>query len=438
MNGAFVGTWSITPHGETLQYADEWVRHEAGRPLSRSLPFRPGNPLYSGPQVEAYFENLLPDSKVIRERVARRYKTQSTGAFDLLAEIGRDCVGALQMFPARAVPAGPGPVEATPLNESEVAHLLRAAVTPPGQLGANDDDDDDFRISIAGAQEKTALLFYQGQWQKPRGPTPTSHILKLPLGLVGNMRADMSSSVENEWLCSLILDAYGLPVAKCQPVRFEDTKALAVERFDRLWWGDASDHLLRLPQEDMCQATGTPPGLKYENDGGPGIDRIMGLLQGSANRTVDRAVFFQAQVVFWMLCATDGHAKNFSIFLRQRDTFALTPLYDVLSAYPIIGTGARKLSPYKAKMAMAIRSTNAHYKMREILRRHWIAVGERYGITTPDGKPVANVLEDLVARTPGVIEAVRAQLPLDFPEHVVDPVFTGLQDAANKLAGAKR
>ena len=434
MNGIFVGTWSITPHGETLQYADEWVQHEGGRPLSRSLPFRPGNPPYSGHAVEAWFENLLPDSKAIRERVARRYHTASTGAFDLLAEIGRDCVGALQIIPSGTVPADPVPVQAIALDEGEVAHLLRATVTPQNALGANDDDNDEFRISIAGAQEKTALLFYQGKWQKPTGATPTSHILKLPLGLVGNMQADMSSSVENEWLCSLILDAYGLPVAKCMPVRFEDTKALAVERFDRRWWGEASDHLLRLPQEDMCQATGTPPGLKYESHGGPGVENIMRLLQGSSNRTADRLIFFQSQVVFWMLCATDGHAKNFSIFLRPNDTFAMTPLYDVLSAYPVLGTGANQVSPFKAKMAMAVRATNAHYKMREILRRHWIAVGERYGIVTPDGKPVAAVLDDLVERTTAVIEAVRAQLPNDFPELVAEPILAGLQDAANKLA----
>jgi serine/threonine-protein kinase HipA len=437
INGVFVGTWSRTPRGETLQYAREWVDHAAGRPLSRSLPFLPGNPAYTGEAVAAYFENLLPDSKEIRGRVARRFKTRSTDAFDLLTEIGRDCVGALQLFPEQTVPAGPGPVEATPIDEGEVAHILRAAVTAPDQLGAHGDDQEDFRISIAGAQEKTALLFYQGQWQRPKGATPTSHILKLPLGLVGNMRADMSASIENEWLCSLILRAYGLPVATCAPMVFEDMKALVVERFDRRWSGDASKHLLRLPQEDMCQATGVPPGLKYENDGGPGIDRIMGLLQGSAQRDEDRLVFFQAQVLFWMLCATDGHAKNFSLFLNARDTFSMTPLYDVISAYPILGTGANQISPFKARMAMAARSSKPHYKWREILRRHWQAVGERHGILTPDGQPVARVLDALVERTPAVIDAVHAQLPVGFPEHVAGPIFKGLQDAANKLAQAQ-
>lgn len=87
-----------------------------------------------------------------------------------------------------------------------------------------------------------------------------------------------------------------------------------------------------------------------------------------------------------------------------------------------------------AKMAMAVRSANTHYKVRDILRRHWIAVGERYGIVTPDGRPVAAVLDDLVERTTAVIKAVRAQLPNDFPDLVAETILAGLQDAANKLA----
>ena len=248
---------------------------KGGRPLSRSLPFRPGNPPYSGHTVEAWFENLLPDCQT-----AKQFGSASRADTILHRQAPSICspklavTASVRYRSSHLAQSPPIPARYRPfaLDEGEVAHLLRATVTPQNALGANDDDNDEFRISIAGAQEKTALLFYQGKWQRPQGATPTSHILKLPLGLVGNMQADMSS-VENEWLCSLILDAYGLPVAKCMPVRFEDTKALAVERFDRRWWGEASDHLLRLPQEDMCQATGTPPGLKYESHGVRGPQR---------------------------------------------------------------------------------------------------------------------------------------------------------------------
>lgn len=437
MNGAFVGTWSVRPHvGEILQYDDNWVNSSQGRPLSLSLPFTPGNQAHRGDAVRTYFENLLPDSKDIRERVARRFQTNSTEAFALLAEIGRDCAGALQVLSNSAPPESVQEVKATPLNDAGVAQILRNTLAPASKIN-RDNDNVDFRISIAGVQEKTALTWLNNQWCLPHGATPTTHILKLPLGLVGNLKFDMSDSIENEWLCSKILHEYGLPVASTQILQFEDMKVLAVERFDRMWWENEKGKrwLLRLPQEDMCQATGTPPHLKYESDGGPGVRTIMKLLATSKNPDRDRRTFFQAQVLFWMLRATDGHAKNFSIFLRPGGAYELSPLYDVLSAYPVIGRGANQLSPFKAKMAMAVRSKNAHWVMRDIVRRHWLAVGKEHGVMAPDGRGAEVVLDDMVEKTPEVVRSVRAMLPEKFPQHVADSILNGLQVAADKLAG---
>ncbi len=435
MNGAHVGAWTLAPHApDTLQYDLAWAQSEQGRPLSLSLPFTPGNAPHRGEKVRAYFENLLPDSKAIRERMARRFNTGSTEAFALLAEIGRDCVGALEILPEGQASNGPAPLQAEPLSEAQVAQALRGATTPSALGWA--DDDDGFRISIAGAQEKTALLLRDGQWCLPRGGTPTTHIFKLPLGLIGGMKLDMRDSVENEWLCALILKEFGLPVAACQPLQFEDVKALVVERFDRTWWTHpAGDRrVIRLPQEDMCQATGMPPEAKYEADGGPSMDRILDVLHGSMAREQDKRDFFRAQLIFWMLCATDGHAKNFSLFLRPGGRYQLTPLYDVLSAYPVLGKGSGKISPFKARMGMAVRSKNAHWRMRDILRRHWQALGTRHGVVTEDGRHVQALIDDVVARASDVISAVHAKLPTGFPMAVADSVLQGLRDAANRLA----
>jgi serine/threonine-protein kinase HipA len=275
-----------------------------------------------------------------------------------------------------------------------------------------------------------------GQWCLPRGATPTTHIFKLPMGLIGGMKLDMTHSVENEWLCATVLKAFGLPVAACRPLQFEDMKALVVERFDRAWWAspEGDQRLIRLPQEDMCQATGVPPHAKYEADGGPGIDSIFKVLEGSMTREQDRRTFFQALVLFWMLCATDGHAKNFSLFIRPGGRYQLTPLYDVLSAYPVLGEGPSKISPFKARMALSVRAENAHGKMRDILRRHWLAVGARHGVIADDGRPAESIVDDLVARTPNVVAAVRQQLPQDFPLPLADSILGGLQDAAHQLA----
>lgn len=438
MNGAYVGSWTPGQNApDTLQYDPDWTRSDQGRPLSLSLPFMPGNLPHRSPQVRAWFENLLPDSKDIRDRMARRYRAGSTDAFDLLSEAGRDCAGALQILPERArgaASAGIAPLQADRMTEAQVAALLRATTTP--QVLGLGGEDADLRISIAGAQEKTALLQIDGQWYLPHGATPTTHILKLPLGLIGGMKLDMRRSIENEWLCAQILAAYGLPVAACQPFCFEDMMVLAVERFDRAWWtapqGDR--RLVRLPQEDLCQAKGMPPTAKYEADGGPGIDAIFQLLEGSMSREHDRRVFFQAQVLFWMLCATDGHAKNFSLFIRPRGRYQLTPLYDVLSAYPVLGEGPSKVSPHKAKLAMAVRTKNAHWKMKDILRRHWLELGTRHGVVTADGRPAQAVIDDLVARTPEVLAHVREQMPHGFPAEVADSILDGVKGAAARLA----
>ncbi|CUR66988.1 type II toxin-antitoxin system HipA family toxin [Achromobacter xylosoxidans] len=438
MNGVMVGTWSVQPRaGDILQYADAWVSADQGRPLSLSLPFTPGNPPHRGVAVRTYFENLLPDSRQIRERVARRFHATATDAFTLLAEVGRDCAGALQVLPDATPPQDARVLNATPLSEAEVAQVLRNTLAPTPFGGAGAADTDDFRISIAGAQEKTALLWFDGRWCLPHGATPTSHILKMPLGRVGNLQYDMSESVENEWLCSEILRAYGLPVARTQPLLFEDMKVLAVERFDRRWARRSTGQpwLLRLPQEDMCQATGTPPHLKYEADGGPGMGLIMRLLSTSLDPDRDRRIFFQAQVIFWMLRATDGHAKNFSIFLRPGGAYELAPLYDVLSAYPVMGARANQLSPFKARMAMAVRTRNPHWKMQDIQRRHWLALGAEHGVVTPDGRDARFVIDDLVARTEQVIRTVSELIPTGFPEALADSILGGLQAAAEKLAG---
>lgn len=233
----------------------------------------------------------------------------------------------------------------------------------------------------------------------------------------------------------MILAAYGLPVARCEPVQFEDVKTLAVERFDRMWWAapDRQLHLIRLPQEDLCQATATTPDLKHEAQGGPGIDRIMSVLSGSTTPEQDKRTFFMAQVLFWMLCAPDGHAKNFSLFIRPGGRFQLTPLYDVISAYPILGAGPNQVSPFKVKLAMSVRGKNAHWKMNDVQRRHWVAVGARHGVVTENGQPVDKLVDDLVARTPEVIDRVRRQLPDEFPKALANGILQGVEQASQRL-----
>ena len=314
----------------SFEYAASWLDSPSVRPLSLSLPIPAGGRTLRGPMVKNYFDNLLPDSDRIRQRLRTRFRLSSDSAQDLLGAVGRDCIGAVQLLPDDASPEGYDRVEGTPLTEADIErHLL--AVTNDTAFGQDGEDPDDFRISIAGAQEKTAFLRYRGRWCHPHGATPTTHIFKLPLGLVGNMRADMSTSVENEWLCLRIMAALGFDVPRADIAVFGQQKVLVVERFDRRWVA-GNTWIARLPQEDFCQATGTAPADKYESDGGPGIAACLDILAGSTESARDRLAFVLAQLAFWLLAATDGHAKNFSIFLLPGAQYRLTPMYDILSA----------------------------------------------------------------------------------------------------------
>jgi serine/threonine-protein kinase HipA len=427
-NGARVGTWRLPTRGPAeLQYDQAWMDSTVGRPLSLSLPFGvDGNTPVKGPKVETYFENLLPDSDIIRKRIAARFKTASLETFDLLKAIGRDCVGSVQLLGEDETPVGVHVIDGTPMNEADIEALLQKTVST-NPFGA-DDDQDDFRISLAGAQEKTALLRHEGQWLRPHGSTPTTHILKLPLGLVGNKQIDLNTSVENEWLCLAILRAYGLPVAESEIMTFGKQRVLSVTRFDRQLH-PSGDWYLRLPQEDFCQALGVSPHLKYEVDGGPGTQGLAQMLRSSETAQDDLRMLLTTQILFWMLAAPDGHAKNFSIRLLAGGLYRLTPLYDVMSIWPAVGKGPNQFNWFKAKLAMAVSGKNRHYLMKDVQRRHFNAMATKcfYGPTAED------IIEDILERTLGVIEAVTALLPPAFPARVADGILEGLADSAKRL-----
>lgn len=428
MNGIPVGYWQITRQGEQFGYFDEWLTDEQARPLSLSLPFLPGNRPYHGQIVTDYFDNLLPDNDAIRRRLARRHQAEGIDAFHLLAELGRDCVGAIQLLPENEIPSDIHEIRGEPLDTAEVAQRLRN--TTAAQAPGKHDHIDDLRLSIAGAQEKTALLHHEGRWFLPRGSTPTTHIFKLPLGMVGHMQADMRTSVENEWLCSKIVDAYEIPMASCKIEHFEEQKTLVVERFDRAPSIDAS-WIIRLPQEDMCQATGASPLRKYQSDGGPGIARIAELLLGSDQAEQDRRNFFKTQIIFWVLAATDGHGKNFSIFHLPGGRYRATPIYDVLSAHPVIGKGKNQIAPQQAKLAMAVHGSTNHYLIESIRRQHWIAQAQQVGL---GARAAEQLIGEVIESTDAVISMASKLLPDDYPMDIAEAIFNGMKKHSARLA----
>lgn len=423
LNSRLVGQLNHEASGAIdFRYDPAWLAWEHTMPVSLSLPLREDR--YIGAPVSAVFDNLLPDNAGIRKKIAERIGAEGVDAFNLLAALGRDCVGALQFLPEDREPDPAGIIDGLPIKDTEIADMLDNLARNP--LGL--ERDDDFRISIAGVQEKTALLRYGGRWQKPVGTTPTTHIFKPRIGKLPN-GIDLSNSVENEYLCLTLTRALGLPSAKVEMATFGKKRVLIVERFDRLFTDDK--RLLRVPQEDCCQALSVPWTIKYENRGGPGVQQILKLLAGSDEAGTDRKHFLKATIVFWLLGATDGHAKNFSVFLLPGGSYHMTPLYDIVSVQPSFD--AKQIPRNKMKLAMAV-GDNRHYTIDTISGRHFVQSAEKAGL----GRKVAlDVIDEILHNGLSAIERVLAGLPADFPAAVAKSITKGFRSRLAQLAQSR-
>ena len=418
LNGRQVGRLRRAASGAIdFVYDRTWLDWEDGFAISLSLPLREDR--YVGDPVVAVFDNLLPDDERMRREIAARRGAEGIDAYRLLSAIGRDCAGALQFVPEGEDPGVAGAIDAVPVSDEDIGRTLENLAVVPLGMG----EDREFRISIAGAQEKAAFLHCNGTWQVPHGSTATSHILKPQIGMRG--QHDFTRSVENEHLCMRILAELGMPAAGTEIVDFAGTRALVIERFDRHWARDG--RLLRRPQEDCCQALSCPPARKYQRDGGPGVAASLEFLKASDRPAADRRLFMKAQIVFWLLAATDGHAKNFSVFLYPGGGFELAPLYDVLSTQHLYDAGT--LSRRQMKLAMSVGDSN-HYRLHDIMPRHFLQTAVRAGMP---GAEVQTVMDELKDRVPAALDTVRGQLGADFPDQLANSICEGIASRLQRL-----
>lgn len=417
MNNERVGELIKLSNGaHQFRYDRRWIQNPRARPLSLSLPLQFGN--ITSDAVFNYFDNLLPDSPLVRDRIVKRYQARSKQPFDLLAEVGRDSVGAVTLLPVGDAPATGG-LTWEPLDDARLDALLTAyrADIPLGMINGQEE----FRISIAGAQEKTALLKMDGRWCIPTATTPTTHIIKLPIGEIRQPDAvlDLSESVDNEYLCLALARELGFAVPQAEIITTRSTRALAVERFDRRW-AQENTRLLRLPQEDLCQAFGMPSSMKYESDGGPGVAQIMAFLLGSSEALKDRYDFMKFIVFQWLIGATDGHAKNFSIFLQPGGSYRLTPFYDIISAFPVLGGAGLHISDLK--LSMSLKATKGRKtEIQTIYPRHFLATAKGVGFAQ---QQMLEILRYFADNLPRAVDAVRASLPGDFSPTVYQAIIS--------------
>lgn len=430
INGRLAGQLDKETSGAiSFRYDDRWLEWGHRFAISLSLPLR--STVYRGAPVAAVFDNLLPDNPNIRRRVAERTGAAGTDAYSLLEQIGRDCVGAMQFLPPGEKGREDRTIHGEPISDRSIEKMLANLSGVP--LGI--DPEHEFRISVAGAQEKTALLNFEKRWMTPVGLTPTTHILKPQIGKIPTSTGviDMASSVDNEHYCLTLLDEFGLDIAQTHIQTFGKRRVLVVERFDRQWRGDKE--LLRIPQEDCCQALGIPPTRKYQStvighQNGPSAVDILKLLAASDESAKDRADFFKSQIIFWLIGATDGHGKNFSIYLRPGGGFALTPFYDVLSAQPAFDK--KQVPNNRYKLAMSV-GTSRKYNILDIWGRHFVETAREAGFGKTQIKAMFDEIRD---RAPDAAEKALGRMPKSFERGIHESVANAIETRLPRLQNA--
>jgi serine/threonine-protein kinase HipA len=320
-----------------FDYDDDYRARPNVTPLSVSMPTQIRS--HSDHVITPWLWNLLPDNDAVLARWARQFQVSASSPFSLLATpIGLDCAGAVRFVPPEQAEREINrPGEITWLTDDEVAERLRELkADSTAWLGRSFTG----QFSLAGAQAKTALLSRDGRWGVPHGAAATTHILKPAV-------AGLDDHDLNEHLCLDAARRAGLIAARTHVARFGNETAIVVDRYDRRL---VDGQIIRVHQEDLCQALGIPPSEKYQNEGGPGPARIVELFRRVMSpRNADIAVtrFFDALVWNWLVGGTDAHAKNYSLLLAGGQV-RLAPLYDIASALPY-GPHERKL-----KLAMKI------------------------------------------------------------------------------------
>jgi serine/threonine-protein kinase HipA len=296
----------------TFSYSADYLALPGALPISRLLPL--ASTLYGDEATRAFFANLLPEGAVLTQ-VARQVGISKENVFGLLEAIGGDCAGAISVHASDTPPDLTGGYR--PVDEQELSDELDKLPNHPFLAG-----EDGVRLSLAGAQNKLPLFFDGSNYFIPAGANPTSHILKTAI-------AQLDNTVINETFCMTLAARAGLPVPAVDVVTIGGTQVFMVERYDRTQ--SVSGQLVRLHQEDFCQALGIPPELKYEKEGGPGFRDCFRLVEEwSDEPLLDAANLLNWSIFNFIIGNADAHGKNLS-FLYNDGLVRMAPFYDLIS-----------------------------------------------------------------------------------------------------------
>lgn len=332
-------------------YDSGWLSWAGAYPLSLQMPFYRIS--HGHDAIDPWLRGILPDDTDVLAHWGAEFDVSPGDTLGLLAVIGEDCPGAIQLVRPERVAAvlRDDRERVVWLSDEDVETRLRVLRE---QKAAWRLADDIGRFSLAGYQPKTALVFDGQRWGVPSGRTPTTHILKPP-------HPHFSGLVENEHLCLRLAGELGLAATTTDVQTFGREKAIVVTRYDRRPRPDGS--IRRLHQEDFCQALGVPTDRKYQNKGGPSCKDVCDVLwEHSSDPDRDVRAFADAIMLNWIVVGTDAHAKNYSVRLDRQEQVRLAPFYDIASYLP--HADRLKTVPMSQKVG-------GKYRVQDVRARHW-------------------------------------------------------------------
>lgn len=378
LGGAAAGIAEQSTRGDlSFRYERTWQDSALSYPLSLSMSLVESE--HGDAQIRSFMEGLLPDNEAVLQLWARRFGASPRNPFSLLNHVGEDVAGAVQFVtPKRVEELAVASPEISWLTERKVANRLRQLIAD--NTSWHDVVDAGY-FSLAGAQPKTALLYDGKRWGVPSGRIATTHIFKPPA-------LDYPALAENEHLCLNVAREIGLPAARSHVMRFENQVALVAERYDRIPGGE----IVRVHQEDFCQALAVSPSIKYEAEGGPGVAAMAAVIRSySSAPTEDLRTFIRSIAFHWGMGAPDAHAKNYSVLIAPGGQVRLAPLYDIITVLPY----RQRFYLNKIRLAMRV---GGEYRMRYIRPRHWLRLADECGLAGEFVlKDIAEVLNALPA-----------------------------------------
>lgn len=375
-NSDFVGDLSKDELGGVcFEYADG-VKY----PISLSLPLR--KEVYVNKECKGFFNGLLPEGENVRVAIGKKYGINPKNDFSILKAVGYDCAGALAFFEDEQENLEEfHEIQGKVLSDDELEKYILELPKKPLALGS------DMRLSLAGAQDKTALITIDGKIALPEKDVPTTHILKPAI-------ADFKETIENEFICLKSAEKLGIKVPKVQIGQANSTKYFLIERYDRKI---ENGRLKRIHQEDFCQAYNIPSAYKYQSEGGVNFKQCFELLRKTSFPAVSIRQFIDLIIFNFLIGNNDAHGKNFSILHHDDGTMEFAPAYDVLSSwvYPELSK----------KMAMKI---GGYYEPDKILPRHFERFADDVGISYTQLKKLiinqCNILPDIVKEVTAGVE----------------------------------